>query len=93
VELPVDRNALDCDFGLHAPFRSNHERAFGADLSYFFASFSGIVAGMMIGFTAYYYTSGKSVENLAKASTTGSATKPGKERLKQNREYSKFHET
>ena len=47
---------------------------FGGDLSYFFASFSGIVAGMVIGFTAYYYTSGKSVENLAKASTTGSAT-------------------
>jgi K(+)-stimulated pyrophosphate-energized sodium pump len=47
---------------------------FGWDLSYFFASFSGIVAGMMIGFTAYYYTSGKSVQNLAKASTTGSAT-------------------
>ena len=47
---------------------------FGWDLSYFYASFSGIVAGMAIGFTAYYYTSGKSVENLAKASTTGSAT-------------------
>jgi K(+)-stimulated pyrophosphate-energized sodium pump len=47
---------------------------FGGDLSYFFASFSGIVAGMVIGFTAYYYTSGKSVENLARASTTGSAT-------------------
>jgi K(+)-stimulated pyrophosphate-energized sodium pump len=47
---------------------------FGWDLSYFFASFSGIVSGMVIGFTAYYYTSGKSVQNLAKASTTGSAT-------------------
>src|SRR4030066_853629 len=47
---------------------------FGWDLSYFYASFSGIVAGMVIGFTAYYYTSGKSVQNLAKASTTGSAT-------------------
>jgi K(+)-stimulated pyrophosphate-energized sodium pump len=47
---------------------------FGWNLSYFFASFSGIVAGMVIGFTAYYYTSGKSVQNLAKASTTGSAT-------------------
>ena len=47
---------------------------FGWDLSYFFASFSGIAAGMVIGFTAYYYTSGKSVQNLAKASTTGSAT-------------------
>jgi K(+)-stimulated pyrophosphate-energized sodium pump len=44
------------------------------DLSYFFATFSGIVAGMVIGFTAYYYTSGRSVENLARASTTGSAT-------------------
>ncbi len=32
---------------------------FGWDLSYFFASFSGIVAGMVIGFTANYYTSGK----------------------------------
>jgi len=47
---------------------------FGWNLSYFFASFSGIVAGMVIGFTAYYYTSGKSIQNLAKASTTGSAT-------------------
>ncbi len=47
---------------------------FGWNLSYFFASFSGIVAGMVIGFTAYFYTSGRSVENLAKASTTGSAT-------------------
>jgi K(+)-stimulated pyrophosphate-energized sodium pump len=47
---------------------------FGWDLSYFFASFSGIVAGMVIGFTAYYYTSGKSIQNLAKASTTGAAT-------------------
>jgi len=47
---------------------------FGWDLSYFFASFSGIMAGMVIGFTAFYYTSGKSVQNLAKASTTGSAT-------------------
>jgi len=28
----------------------------------------------VIGFTAYYYTSGKSIQNLAKASTTGSAT-------------------
>jgi len=47
---------------------------FGWDLSYFFASFSGIVAGMAIGFTAFYYTSGKSIQNLAKSSTTGSAT-------------------
>jgi K(+)-stimulated pyrophosphate-energized sodium pump len=47
---------------------------FGWDLSYFFASFSGIVAGMVIGFTAFYYTSGRSVQNLAKASTTGAAT-------------------
>ena len=47
---------------------------FGGDLSYFFSSFSGIVAGMVIGFTAYYYTSGKSVEKLGRASTTGSAT-------------------
>jgi K(+)-stimulated pyrophosphate-energized sodium pump len=47
---------------------------FGWDLSYFFATFSGIVAGMVIGFTAFFYTSGKSVQGLAKASTTGAAT-------------------
>lgn len=47
---------------------------YGKDLSYFLATFSGIVSGMVIGYTAYYYTSGKSVQALAKASKTGSAT-------------------
>jgi K(+)-stimulated pyrophosphate-energized sodium pump len=47
---------------------------FGKDLSYFLATFSGIVSGMVIGWTAFYYTSGKSVEALAKASITGAAT-------------------
>jgi len=47
---------------------------FEGNLSYFLATFSGIVAGTVIGYTAYYYTSGKSVQALAKASITGSAT-------------------
>jgi len=47
---------------------------FDGNLSYFLATFSGIVSGMVIGYTAYYYTSGKSVQALAKASITGSAT-------------------
>jgi len=47
---------------------------FEGNLSYFLATFSGIVSGMVIGYTAYYYTSGKSVQALAKASVTGSAT-------------------
>ncbi len=47
---------------------------FDGDLSYFLATFSGIVSGMVIGYTAFYYTSGKSVQGLARASITGSAT-------------------
>lgn len=47
---------------------------FDGNLSYFLATFAGIVSGMVIGYTAYYYTSGKSVQGLAKASITGSAT-------------------
>ncbi len=47
---------------------------FDGNLSYFLATFSGIVSGIVIGYTAFYYTSGKSVQALAKASITGSAT-------------------
>lgn len=47
---------------------------FEGNLSYFLATFSGIVSGTVIGYTAFYYTSGKSVQGLAKASITGSAT-------------------
>jgi len=47
---------------------------FEGNLLYFLATFSGIVSGMVIGYTAFYYTSGKSVQALAKASVTGSAT-------------------
>ncbi len=47
---------------------------FKGDPAYFVASFSGIVAGMIIGLTAFYYTSGGPVRNLARAGTTGSAT-------------------
>ncbi len=47
---------------------------FEGDGAYFFASFSGIVAGMVIGLTAFHYTSGRPVRNLARAGMTGSAT-------------------
>jgi len=47
---------------------------FEGNLSYFLATFSGIVSGTVIGYTAFYYTSGKSVQRLANASITGSAT-------------------
>ncbi|OIO01497.1 sodium-translocating pyrophosphatase [Candidatus Desantisbacteria bacterium CG_4_10_14_0_8_um_filter_48_22] len=40
----------------------------------FWAIFSGLVAGMIIGFTAEFYTSGKSIERIADASKTGAAT-------------------
>jgi K(+)-stimulated pyrophosphate-energized sodium pump len=40
----------------------------------FFSTFAGLVAGMIVGFVAEYYTSGKSVIQIAIASRTGSAT-------------------
>jgi len=40
----------------------------------FFAILSGLSAGMVVGFTAEYYTSGKVVQNIAKSSRTGPAT-------------------
>lgn len=40
----------------------------------FLAILSGIISGVMIGLFSEYYTSGKTVESLAKASETGAAT-------------------
>jgi len=40
----------------------------------FFAILSGLAAGMVVGFTAEYYTSGGTVQNIAKSSRTGPAT-------------------
>ena len=44
------------------------------DINIFWATFSGLIAGMIIGFTAEFYTSGKSVERLADSAKTGPAT-------------------
>ena len=44
------------------------------DLSVFWASLSGIIVGMIIGFVAEHYTSGKEVEKLADSAKTGPAT-------------------
>jgi len=43
-------------------------------LGLFLATFGGLVAGMIVGFVAEFYTSGKSVVEIAKASRTGAAT-------------------
>ncbi len=43
-------------------------------MNYFLATVGGLVAGMIVGFVAEYFTSGKSVERIADASQTGSAT-------------------
>jgi len=40
----------------------------------FFAILSGLAAGMVVGFTAEYYTSGKVVQDIARSSRTGPAT-------------------
>lgn len=44
------------------------------EVNTFFAILSGLAAGMVVGFTAEYYTSGKVVQNIAKSSLTGPAT-------------------
>lgn len=49
-------------------------RYFLQDLNPFFATISGLVAGVLIGFISEYYTSKKPIENIAFSSTTGSAT-------------------
>ncbi len=43
-------------------------------IRYFFATFMGLVAGMVVGFVAEYYTSGSSIRAIAEQSKTGSAT-------------------
>ncbi len=40
----------------------------------FWATLVGLVAGLIVGFTAEYFTSGKVVEGIAKSATTGTAT-------------------
>ncbi len=49
-------------------------RHFLQDLNPFYATISGLVAGVLIGLISEYYTSEKPVENIAFSSTTGSAT-------------------
>ena len=44
------------------------------NLGFFWAVLSGLVAGMIVGFVAQVYTSGKAVEEIAKAAKTGPAT-------------------
>ncbi len=41
---------------------------------HFWAILSGLIAGMIVGFTAEYFTSGKIVQTIAKSATTGPAT-------------------
>ncbi|MEZ4648960.1 MAG: sodium-translocating pyrophosphatase [Candidatus Eisenbacteria bacterium] len=43
-------------------------------MNYFLATVGGLFAGMAVGFVAEFYTSGKSVQRIAEASQTGSAT-------------------
>jgi K(+)-stimulated pyrophosphate-energized sodium pump len=44
------------------------------EFNVFLAILSGLGAGLVVGFTAEYYTSGKTVRNIARASSTGPAT-------------------
>lgn len=44
------------------------------DIRAFWAVMSGLVAGMLVGFTAQYYTSGKTVVSVAEQAKTGPAT-------------------
>jgi K(+)-stimulated pyrophosphate-energized sodium pump len=43
-------------------------------IRYFIATFLGLVAGMIVGFVAEYYTTGKSIRGIAESSKTGAAT-------------------
>lgn len=43
-------------------------------MNYFWAVLSGLIAGMIVGYVAQYYTSGKQVESVANAAKTGAAT-------------------
>lgn len=44
------------------------------DIRAFWSVLSGLIAGMLVGFVAQYYTSGKSVRNIAEQAKTGPAT-------------------
>lgn len=44
------------------------------DIKAFWSVMSGLIAGMVVGFTAQYYTSGKVVASLAEQAKTGAAT-------------------
>jgi K(+)-stimulated pyrophosphate-energized sodium pump len=44
------------------------------NIHYFWALLSGLIAGMIVGYVAQYYTSGKSVATIAESSKTGAAT-------------------
>ena len=44
------------------------------NLYFFYATLSGLAAGVIIGLTAEMYTSGKTVESIAESSQTGAAT-------------------
>ncbi len=44
------------------------------DIRAFWAVLSGLIAGMLVGFVAQYYTSGKAVRNIAEQAKTGPAT-------------------
>ncbi|MEW6557097.1 MAG: sodium-translocating pyrophosphatase [Elusimicrobiota bacterium] len=44
------------------------------NIGFFWAVLSGLAAGMIVGFVAQVYTSGKAVEEIAKAAKTGPAT-------------------
>jgi len=44
------------------------------NINSFWAILSGLIAGMLVGFVAQYYTSGKAVKNIAEQAKTGPAT-------------------
>jgi len=44
------------------------------NLNFFWAVLSGLIAGMIVGYVAQYYTSGKAVASIAESSKTGAAT-------------------
>ncbi len=46
----------------------------GSNMAMLASTISGLISGMVVGFVAEYYTSGKQVEAIAKASETGAAT-------------------
>lgn len=49
-------------------------KALGIDTGVFWATVSGIIAGMVIGGASEYYTSGKPIIEIARSATTGAAT-------------------